>query len=748
MEKRLKVVKSCFQGENGYTVLICDEITKEGKATACSLSCIGYFLPVTPNRIMIAEVEQIVTRKYGKQYDVKRFEAEDPKDKMGIVDVILSCKLKGIGKKRAESIYKKYKAKTLTVLDNDFLSIKEIPNMPKDLETPMRQWNNSRDIRTMISMIGNNAIVTQPKLLKIKKHFKENTIQILKKQPYKVMNIHGIDFSVADTIAQNCDDYSFSYNDFERIKAAIKQSLLDAMLNGHLYLFTSQIIPKVIEITRFNGMSINNDEIKRCLNELVQSGELVFIRFTNDLAFYLKSNYLAEQKPAEKLVGLMCYNIEKVDEAKINSLICKQENENGIKLADKQRLAIKTALLNPISIITGGPGRGKTTVINTLLNVYEELNPEKHILLMAPTGRAARRMSETTNKEARTIHSALELHSDEDIDCIIDSKCLDADLIIVDEMSMVDMKLFNALCSNVKSDCKLVFVGDKDQLQSVGAGNVFAELISSKVIPTTILDTPFRQSENDLVFINAEKINEGDVNIALGETFKFIECSGEENIRNQCLMQYQSSLKMNNGDLDSIFMLSPFRRKSEIGSEQLNKSLQTIINRNDNKLVVKAYGKTFQKGDKVMQTKNIQTDEGLALSNGDIGYVTNVCVGTENDTSVTVKFEGIGIKEYSGRDDFDMLELAYASTIHKSQGSEAATVIIPMSHIFKKMLKRNLIYTAVSRAKQNVIVIGSKQAFREAVINTNYDARNTLFAWRLQMEHKKHSVKFKQLAFV
>ena len=747
MEKRLKVIRSCFQSDNGYTVLICDEVTKEGRAVACSLSCVGFFLPITENRVFTADVEEVYTKKYGKQYDVKKFITEDPKDKVGIVDVILSCKLKGIGKVKATRIYEKYGKDTLKVLDSDFLRIREIPHMPRDLETPMQQWNNSRDIRTMISIIGNDATITQKKLLKIKKYFKENTIQIMKNQPYKVMDVHGIDFSVADTIAKNCDEYCFSYNDFERIKAAIKQSLINAMLEGHLYLFTSQIISKVSDITRVENMYVKNDEIKKCLNFLVKSGELVFVRFTNEFAFYLRANYYAEQKPAEKLVNLMYYSKEKVDESKIDSLICKQEKKNGIKLAEKQREAIKSSLINPVSIITGGPGRGKTTVINTLLAVYEDLFPDNSILLAAPTGRAARRMSETTNHMARTIHSALGLRSDEDIN-ELDDLSLEEDLIIVDEMSMVDMKLFNALCCKAKSRCKLVFVGDKDQLSSVGAGNVFSELISSKIIPTTILDTPFRQSENDLVFINAEKINKGDVNIVLGETFKFIECSGEDEIENQCLMQYQSLLKMNGNDLDSIFMLSPFKRKSKIGTEQLNKTLQNTINKSVNKLIVSAYGKSFKMGDKVMQMKNIETDEGLALSNGDIGYIINVCVGTENDTSVTVKFDGIGIKEYSGRDDFDMLELAYASTIHKSQGSEAKTVIIPMSHIFKKMLKRNLIYTAVSRAKRNVIIIGSKQAFNEAVRNTNYDVRNTLFAWRLQMENKRHSEEYKQLEFV
>jgi exodeoxyribonuclease V alpha subunit len=755
MEKRLNIIKCCYQCDNGYTILLCDEVTEGGKAIACSLTCVGYFLPTTPNRILKAELEEVQNKKYGKQYNVKHFEAEDPKDKIGMIDVILSCKLKGIGKRKAERIVEKYGLDTLNVLDTDFFRIKELKNMPKDLETPMKQWKNSRDLREMIAMVGNSVNVTQKKLLKIKSYFKENSLEVLKEKPYRVMEIHGIDFYTADSIAYNCDDYSFSYNDFERIKAGIKQALLDAMLEGHLYLFTSQILQKAKEVLKYENLVVNDIEIQKCLNELVQAGQIVFFKFTTEYAFYLKANYKAEQESAKKIVDMMCATRSKnVQEEKITNSICKHEQAEGIKLAKGQKKAVLFALKYPVSIITGGPGRGKTTVINTLLNVYKEFFPKNNILLMAPTGRAARRMSETTGMNASTIHSALGLRSDEEIVLSNEQEELEADLIIVDEMSMVDMKLFSTLCSRIRKSCKLVLVGDKDQLSSVGAGNVFAELISSNVIPITVLDTPFRQDENDLVFINAEKINNGDTNLLEGVTFKFIDGSGEEDIRDKCLYYYQNSLLENNNDLDSIFLLSPFRKKSEICSDQLNISLQNSINQNANNLGVNAYGKSFRKGDKVMQNKNITTEDGLALSNGDIGYVVSVCAGTNNDSSVTVEFEGIGTKEYSGHDDFDMLELAYATTVHKSQGSEAKTVIIPMSNMFSIMLKRNLVYTAVSRAKKNVIIIGNKNAFCKAILNNSYDTRNTLLAWRLQQERKKYMKEtvngnnYQQLSFI
>jgi exodeoxyribonuclease V alpha subunit len=732
MEKRLNVVSVTYQGDNGYTILLCDEVNEGGRAINCSLTCVGYFLPASKNRIFRATLEEVNNKKYGKQYNVLKFEAEDPKDKIGIIDVIVSCKLKGIGRKKAERIFEKYGASTLKVLDEDFMRIRELSHMPKDLETPMKQWKNSRDLRELISMVGNSENITQGKLLKIRSYFKEKSVEVIKTRPYDVMQIHGIDFYTADAIALHSEEYHYNYMDCERIKAGIKQSLLDSMLDGHLYLFTSQIIPKAKEILRYENYYVNDRDIQIGLNLLVKAGEVVFFKFTTDFAFYLKANYKAEQESAEKLIN-MVFNSkkEKVDKDKIKSAICKHENADNIKLANGQRNAVINALISPVSIITGGAGRGKTTVLNMILKVYKEFNPKKEIFLMAPTGRAARRMAEATGMDASTIHSALGLRSDEELNNYDNDITLPADLVIIDEMSMVDMKLFSLLVSRLKPNCKFVMVGDKDQLASVGAGDVFAQLISSNVIPTTVLDTPFRQDENDLVFINAEKINNGDTRLIEGITFKFIEASGEEEIRDKCLSIYKDSLVANNNNLDSIFLLSPFRRRSEIGSDQLNKYLQQSVNRNANSLVVNVYGKSFCKGDKVMHTKNITTDDGLTLSNGDIGYITEVSVGTENNSSVTVEYEGIGVKEYSGHEDFDMLELAYATTVHKSQGSEAETVIMPMSNIFSVMLKRNLVYTSVSRAKKTCIVIGSRSALNRAILNTNYEERNTLLGWRL-----------------
>ena len=474
------------------------------------------------------------------------------------------------------------------------------------------------------------------------------------------------------------------------------------------------------------------------------------------MGFYLKGNYFAEKVSAKKLVQMLCNDKKDISirVSDIEKSICKHEKLEGIALAEMQKQAVRYALTKKVSIVTGGPGRGKTTVLNMILKVYREFYPKNRILLMAPTGRAARRMSETTNHAACTMHSALGLRSDSDLDCYNSDLKLDADMVIVDEMSMVDQRIFSILCSQLTDDCTIVFVGDKDQLPSIGAGNVFAELIQSGIIPATVLDTPFRQNENDLIFINAERINNGNPNLIEGNTFKIIDASGETDIRDKCIDIYKYYLKRNHNDLDSIFLLSPFRKRTEIGSDRLNEALQKNINVNAGKSAVKAAGKRFCKGDKVMQMKNITTEDNLSLSNGDIGYVSELKYGMENDSSVTVKYEGVGRKEYSGHDDMEMLELAYATTVHKAQGSEALTVIIPMSNLFSVMLKKSIIYTAVSRAKGNVVIVGDRSALGKAILNNKTEQRNTLLRWQIQCEYQKHmrekrkQEEFRQLSFI
>lgn len=754
-KKQLKIVSCRYvDGGNGFTVLCCDEV-KGGRATNCSLSVTGYYLPTSEKKVFTAETEEVYDKKYGLQYQVKTFEVSDPTDNEGIVEMIVACKLKGIGRKKAERIVEKFGNNTLSVLDNDFEKLREIQYMPKDLDTPKTQWQQSRDLRQIMSVIGN--IVPQAQLLKIKKHFGSQTLEVLKTEPYRTMQVKGINFKIAEDIAKKSTSFKFEARHEERIEAGIKQTLLDGMIEGHLYLTSSQLLQKAdVILNKDVSEKVTKVDVMNGVNRLFTHNEIVYTRFTNgECGIYLKFNFDNEADSAKQIVRMLyCKESDTLpDLTDIEQHICKLETSEGIKLAVKQKQAVVNSLTEPVSIVTGGPGRGKTTVLNFILKTYKEFYPKNEILLIAPTGRAARRMAESTNETASTIHSALGLRTDEELELKLPGEeKLPADLIIIDEMSMVDMKLFAILISRINNNCKLVMVGDKDQLSSVGAGNVFAELIASEIIPTTVLDIPFRQDEEDLVFLNAEKINNGDTDLEYGKNFVFIPGEGEEDIANKCITCFQSVLKENGGDLDSIFLLSPFRRRTLIGSDALNKRLQDTININANKLVVNAYGKKFCMGDKVMHTKNI-SEEDISLSNGDIGYVTDLYAGTDNDYSVTVEYPDVGIKEYVNKDDFDMLELAYGTSVHKAQGSESDVVIIPMSSIFKIMLKRNVIYTAVSRAKRKVYVIGNEDALKDAILNDSYDVRNTLLAWRIKNEVKNYKPEsepetFKQLSFI
>jgi exodeoxyribonuclease V alpha subunit len=286
-------------------------------------------------------------------------------------------------------------------------------------------------------------------------------------------------------------------------------------------------------------------------------------------------------------------------------------------------------------------------------------------------------------------------------------------------------------------------VGDVDQLPSVGAGNVFSELIKSEIIPTTVLDKPFRQAEGDLIYINASKINQGKCDLEYGMDFEFIPAHGEKEISDICCKKYSEIVEKNAGNLDSVALLTPFRKKTKIGANEINLTIRDKVNLNSNKTIVNAGSISYMLGDKVMQLKNI-TEDGISLSNGDIGYVKALATGTENDAYVVVEYSEIGEKTYKTHDDFEMLDLAYASTVHKAQGSEVDYVIMPVSKIFKVLLKRNIIYTGISRAKKGVILVGDKVSLEAAIKDNTYANRNTILGVRIRQEVNK---KEGQMAF-
>lgn len=732
----LRVEKEIFRAESGYTVLNCDELDEKGTVIEYGHTVTGIMLPEVEGTKFEAEVETVKTQKYGEQLKVLSFTEKDPDTLEGVVALILASKLKGVGKKTAEKIVEKFGLDTIKIMDTDFSRLKTIRGM-RNLEAAEKQWKDSRAIRELMQIVGNNTNIGPTRLLRIKKYFKDDVADVLRNHPYRITEVRGVSFHHADTLARN--GLVFDPNDNERIQAGIRQALINAMdEQGHMFLTGNELVRQALVILNRNVQNpVSEMEVKTNTNELCKTGALVATNlFNGSFAVYLKSAYRDEAEPVEKIMELLTGKLKKIPaNEKIMQAIKDVEQENGIELAEKQRQAIVNGITNRISIITGGPGKGKTTTLNLLLAVNERFY-KRDVCLMAPTGRAARRMKESTGDMAFTIHSKLNLKGDdEEIQEEIGINEITENLVIIDEMSMVDSRLFSKVMKALKGNSRVVLVGDVDQLPSVGAGNVFAELINSGVIPTTVLDVPFRQAEEDLIYKNANLINEGNTNLVYGENFKLIPANGEDEISEICCNLYGRIVDEYAGDLDRVSLLTPFRKRTKIGANEINLSIRDKVNNTGNLVSVTVGGTTFRQGDKVMQLKNISED--ISLSNGDVGYIKALSCGTANDSSIEVTFNGIGDKLYETREELEMLDLAYASTIHKSQGSEVDVVIMPMSLLFSVLLKRNLVYTGVSRAKAAVYIVGDEKALKKAILDNTYAKRNTLLSVRLKQEYNK-----------
>ena len=403
----------------------------------------------------------------------------------------------------------------------------------------------------------------------------------------------------------------------------------------------------------------------------------------------------------------------------IDKDIDETEIKFNVTFAAEQREAIKTALTNGVSIITGGPGTGKTMIQKAIIEIYRKNNFDKDIKCCAPTGRAARRMTESTGFDASTIHKALNLFAD-DSGNYSEPELLDADFVIVDEVSMLDIHIAGMLFDALKHNCRIVLIGDSEQLPSVGPGAVLSEMIESRCVPTVRLDTVFRQNSGSKIAVNARLIRHGDHELEYGDDFEFINSPNlEESARIMVDTYIRETSKYG---IDNVALLTPFRKKTATGVNSINESVREIINPGAGGITFR--NQSYRHGDKVMQIKNHED-----VNNGDIGYITDISkVG--NDTTVSIDFGGGKIKEYD-INDMDQIDLGYASTIHKSQGSEYKSVIINIQNAHYIMLNRPLIYTAITRSKEKVIIIGDKKALHMAISKSEINRRGTCLAMRL-----------------
>lgn len=713
---------------NGYTVAkystgdldqVPSEAIQSGSETEVTFHVVGNGLPCLENVEIEIEGKWKRSEKYGLQLGADWFRILVPKSPEGIIGYLSSDLIKGIGPVMAREIVKRFGTDTFRVMEQEPEKLLKVKGITEQrLQTIMESYQESSGIRELMSYLAPYH-VTPKKAEKIRQHFGLEAIAILQENPYRLCEIKGFGFITVDPIARASK--KLDPDNCERIKASIQYVLQKGSEEGHLYLESGFIVDRAYEILNagFPADTVKRSQVIAAGNELVMKDKILEADGT---AVYLKEYREAEKAAAIHLIRLLSasgktYEIDRELEAVMA--------KSHLTLAKQQEEAVRMVYRSQISIITGGPGKGKTTILKIILQIFEQLEKDKSVLLCAPTGRARKMLSESTGYPAFTIHKALYITDDE---MKADLDILEEDLVIADEFTMADMKLASLLFSKIKTGARLILVGDVDQLPSVGLGNVFKELIDSGVIPVTVLDEFFRQAKGSNIIWNADLINKNQKKLLYGEDFTFTPAEDADRAAEKIAEIYQAELIKNGGNVDMVQVLTPLRVKTAAGVNALNRRLQEIANPFS---VEKAEWKTgqglFRSGDRVMQTHN--TEE---ITNGDIGKITKIDRMKDGAMEMTVDF-GDAVKTYQ-EEELPILDYAYATSIHKSQGGEFPVVIIPVLTCFWPMLKRNVYYTGITRARMRVHLVGSKKALYMAISNNDTDKRNTLLAMRLRAE--------------
>lgn len=688
--------------ENGYTVLSL-------QTSDSPITCTGIMPFFNENDQVVVEGELIYHDKYGEQINVESAMIKKPSGKKAIISYLSSGNIESIGKKTAELIYEKFKDDSIDVVFNEtekLLSIQGIGK--KKLEKIKESTIEARDSReALLYLQGLNISFNLAN--KIYKTYTDNTISIVKTNPYKLSeDISGIGFVMADNIAMNMqmkNDSKF------RISAAISYILKnDAEMSGSCALKKEDLLNKTFDLIKVDKNKINEQ-----INENLLKSKIQIIKIGEDEFVYDKDIYMAEKSCAINLSRLQ--NEKYIFDVKIN--------EDFDAFSKEQEIAIKEAFNNMLLVITGGPGTGKTTIIKAICNILNEHNLKFN--LAAPTGRAAKRMQESTENVAFTIHRLIGIKPESPIPEFNEENTLDCDYVIVDEASMIDIKLMDKLLKALSSKTALILVGDHNQLPSVGAGNVLKDILDTD-IKAVKLKKIFRQAKESNIVVNAHKINDGLYPILnqKNKDFFFIN-SNSKNFQNDLLDLVKNRLP-NYYKLDpinDIQILAP-SKKSLWGIVNINDLCQKELNKNPNS--IKINNRIFKLGDKVMQVRNNYELESLnpddfddGVYNGDIGRIIDI---DKNMESLKVEFYDGNIVSYK-KEDVKDLDLSYAITIHKSQGSEFDCVLIPMMPASFMLLNRNLLYTAITRAKKLVILLGEKKILKQMVRNNNESKRLT-----------------------
>lgn len=654
--------------------------------------------------------------KYGLQLSVSLCKEIMPTDQNSILAYLSSGVIKGVGPEIAKAIVARFGNKTMQVLDKEpqkLLSVKGIAQ--SRLKRIVKSYEETKSLSDLMLYLAPYG-VSMKKAAMIRDEFGDDSLKIVKTDPFQLCKIKGFSFTTVDTIARKT---KVSLKHPMRYSGAINYVLDEARLSGNLFLTVDETVGQCYDLLNSDCEEevVSENEIRQAItNERVESR--IYVEGTR---VYLSYERMCEVKAAKRIVSMLLQ--EDFDEIyDLNELIAQTEINLRQKLAQSQREAVKLCLSHPISIMTGGPGSGKTTTLRFILDIYKSVYPHNEILLAAPTGRASRRMAEQTGMEASTLHSALGLITDEE-NPLNDSELLSADLIVVDEFSMVDMRLAYILLERIKPGAQLIIVGDADQLPPVGAGNVLREMIRSEKVPTAILDTVFRQASNSRIIINAHAINHNDTHLQYGDDFQLLEVQNSDEAAQLVIKNYLREVSQHG--IENVQILSPFRKRGVVGSNALNEVIRDLINPPSRlKRELKCGSHVFRVGDRIMQTANRN-----GVSNGDVGIITGM-ESKDDETLVYIQLLDGRELTYT-QEHMEDVEFSYCTTIHKSQGQEYPVIIVPLLKEHYIMLRRNLLYTAVTRAKAKVILIGQKQAVFIAIHKCDVGQRNTVLADRI-----------------